>query len=552
MAREIAPGSELNSIVGSTRRHPGFQILIWDPRCATINQIAIGLEETAALDITAWVERINLQENIGFENGDDPTVTSANFEFRRNRVNGTNIRRGWIEDGVIVRILQGDERVRKSEWVPIFTGTFRGRPGDNPGIPANLSQGLAASAYGREERFLNLTITTESFPEGTDVGEIATVIAQKHMGLGQDEILIGVQGFKTKHLTTQLVELNALQALWEVLFPVNKKPKFDARGRLVAVDVDFDKPPLRIYSAGDILIRSKVASPNEVEVANKIVIRGLDAELTRIVSADQVLASLEATTGFFDEKYEKDVYYSEDRTQRAQNTHLVTVDKIKWSDAEWSESDEFHGNLNINTNYLRNARAIIFAVYLATKIIIAYIDYYFQGGQLLAIVLSIFGISITVATIRLIFELLSLAALAALLWAMQFIGTGQYEIHGRPFEYVYQELITEAKLVGVEIADLRVVEFRNDLLSSMDELDAQAQVRLRRELVKNQLFQIEIMDDPVLEVDDIIETKSGERFYIVSVSKEISSEGKMLTLSTWKIFDRDTAAIEALELGASV
>ena len=40
--RAILPGSKLNEIAGSTLRYPGFQVVIWNPRLTTINDIAAG------------------------------------------------------------------------------------------------------------------------------------------------------------------------------------------------------------------------------------------------------------------------------------------------------------------------------------------------------------------------------------------------------------------------------------------------------------------------------------------------------------------------------
>lgn len=548
MARQILAGSLLNSISGESLRYPAFQVLVWNPRCTTFSQVATRTFVEVPKDITPYVEIIDYSENIGFENGDDPTTPQITLSLRRNPLTGEEFRRGWIDDGVIVQVRQGDIRVQKSDWVPIFTGTFRGRPGDNPGTPADLSEGLQATAYGREERYLNQVVTTEDFGQDIDVGVMLVHVAQVHMNLTQDEILIGAQGFESKHKITQLVEIPALQALWELLFPVKKKPKFDGEGRLRAVDVNLDKPALRVYSDGNTLIRSIIAAPNDVEVNNSVVIRGLDHNLTKIVQEAQLLTEFEAVTGFFDSEFKERIYYSQDRSQRAQETYLVTVKKIKWSNADWSEEDEFHGTVDIDTRYLRDARAIIFAVYLASQLTVATLDLLMQSGGTTVANTVIIPPIITVAIFREILYVLTLVALAALLWAMNFIGRGKYQVWGRPFEYVYQELIARHRLVGLEPEEVREIEFRNDLISTIEGLDDAAQERLRRELVKNQLFQIDLIDDPAIEVDDVIETSSGDRFYVVSVRKRIQ-RGQLptMTLVCWQIASGKTNPIQALE-----
>ena len=545
--RAILPGSKLNEIAGSTLRYPGFQVVIWNPRLTTINDIAAGTVSQPALDITPFVESLIYNENIGFENGDDPSTTSVSLKFRRNPNTMQNLRRGLVEDGVIVQVRQGDQRVAKSDWVPIFTGTFRGRPMDDPGTPASNSEGMAATAYGREERFLNIQVTTEAFGQNTDVGTMVANIAQKHMGLGQNEILIGAQGVKSKHLSNQLVETPALQAIWELLFPAGKKPKFDALGRLVAVDVNLDKPAARIYSDGNHLIQSSQSIPNDVEVANTVLLKGLSHVMSKVVGEKQRLTSLSIVTGFFDSEYEEDVYYSEDHSQRAQETYVVTKKRINWSDADWTELDEFHGVLEIDTRYLRNVRVIIFTSFLAIQALVALIDFIIQGGGSANVIFEILGLKFTLAKLRYVLQLASIATLAGLIWSMNYIGRGEYEIWGKPFEYVYRELIAEHQLVDLAPEEVRRAEFRNDFISTITQLDAAAEQRLRRELVKNQLYELRVLDDPLIEVDDVIEDADGSRFYVVSVQKEVRWEAEpVMVLTCWKIYEPIPALVSAL------
>ncbi len=527
MSRPVLAGSRLNEIWGSLRRFPTVQLLVWDPLRTTLGDIASGTAQDPPIDLSPWLERIEYEENTGFENGNDPSIPRATFQFRRNPKLG-EFRRGWIEDGVIYQLRQGDVRVSQADWLPIMTGTFRGRPGDNPGTRADHTEGFQAVGFGREERFLNLDVTTDSFPGPVDVGHIAYTVAWKHMGLGQNEIRFGNQGKDARHTTNQLVEINALQALYECLFPVGKKPRFNGLGQLVAVDVDLDKPATRIFSEGNILVESQAASPNDIEVANQVILRGLDHNLTRVIQEAQLLTEFDVTTGFFDSSFNRPIYYSQDHTQRAQDTYLVQKKKIRWSNGAWTQVDEFHGRLRIDTRYLRNVRAIIFGTYLALQLAIATLDLIAQQT----------GVGEFTAILRYALQIASQLALAALLWSMNFIGNGHYEVWGKPFEYVYQELVSDNRLVGLDPDELRKFEYRNDFVSTIEELDALGAQRLRREILKNQLYEISILDDPRLEVDDVIETEDGNRYYIVALRKTIQRGGKAtLSLTCWKVFD---------------
>ncbi len=550
--RYLAPGSRLDAIFGSLDRTPDFAVLLWNPHRVTLSEVVRGVAMDPPLDVTAFVESVELSENIGFENADDPAVPQATFTFRRNPNSGINLRRGMVEDGVIVRILQGDRRVAREDWVAVFTGTFRGRPGDNPGTRSNRSEGMSATAYGREERFLNLQVTTSAFPRGTDLGDIAYAIASDHMGLAREEVLIGTQGFQSRHESNQLVEEPALSALWHCLFPVGKKPKFDGLGRLVAADARLDKPAVRVYSAGDPLVVSNVAAPTDVEVNNSVALTGLASDLSKVMQEVQMLVELSVVTGFFDRRYHEDVFYSDDRSQRAEGTYLVEKNPISWSKGEWSEEDEFHGRLSLDTRYLANVRMILFASFLAVQIAVAAIDYYFHEGGIASNVVN-WITGGTIGTVRLILQVLSIGTLVGLLWSMSYIGRGVYQVWGRPFEYCYQELMSRHQLVGLAPEEVRELELRNDFLSTMADLDAACFERLRRELVKNQVHEMTVLDDPVLEVDDVVETAAGDRFYVTSIRKTLRrGAAPTMDVSALKVAGGDLAAIDALELAQEV
>jgi hypothetical protein len=133
---------------------------------------------------------------------------------------------------------------------------------------------------------------------------------------------------------------------------------------------------------------------------------------------------------------------------------------------------------------------------------------------------------------------------------MNFIGRGRYQIHGKPFEYVYQALESKCRLVGLLPHQQRAAVYRNDLISTIEELDARAKALLKRELVKNQLFEIEALDDPGITVDDVIETKAGDRFYVRTVDRDYRRGGPhRMRLTCWKVYGdilagaRSTAAL---------
>jgi len=537
--RELIPGSRLDQAAQSERRYPAFKVLLHNPRCTTMAQVTTLTYTATPFDASPFVEEVTYEENIGFESEDNPSTTRIQLKLRRHPITGVDIRRGLLEDGVIVQVFTGDTRVRMDEWVCIFTGRFRGRPGDDQGTPAEKSEGLGATAHGREESFLNLPVTTKQFPVDTDLGDIAQEIAQNAgmMGLTMDEVLFGALGFESKHVSNQIVDINCLTGLYQLGFPVGKKPKFDNWGRLRFVDVNLDKPAARIYR-DRALFKKIVATPNEVEVNNSVVIKGLSAILTKAKQDKQRLEKIDIVTGFFDYSYSENEWFSQDHSQRADNTYLVATHAIAWSGADWTQKDEFHGTVDIDCHTLFYARVIIFATWLALEIAVAALDLAMDsGGQDVSdmVIVTPEG-PMTVAVWRSILKIIASAALAGLLWAMQFIGRGRYEIWGEPYEFVFQEIMVRAKMIGLDLPDIREIEFRNDFISDIEDLESLALEHLRREMLKNQTYEIEMMDDPLLEVDDIIEI-AGERHYITNITRTLArGKESTMNLKTWLIY----------------
>lgn len=543
--RDLAPGSRLNQINGSDVRRPDWRVYVWDPMATTIGAVVLNETDVPPVDITPFVENVEITENIGYENEDNPATTTASLTLRPFDNPGFNLKRGILDDGVILRVLQGDKRVAPDDFVAVFTGTIRGRPGENAGVRGAAQAFYTVTAHGREERFLNQRITTEVFEADTDLGEMAVYVAEELMGLDRREILFGNFAKITRHLSNQLVDENALTALWHLMFPAGRKPCFDGWGRLGSANVRLDKSPARIYADDECLV-SVAATPNDVEVNNSVVVKGLNHELTKVAQERQVLASIEVTTGYFDAVYKERVYYSSDRKQRAQNTVLQTRTKIKWSGAVWTVVDEFSGVLEIDTHHLRNVRIIIFVLWAVAQVSVALFDLFFQEGGIFGDIINWYSGG-TIAAIRFTLQCFSIVTMALLLWAMSFIGRGRYDVMGEPFEYCYQELVSRHQLVGLAPEEVRERELRNDFLSDMDALDAAAKELLKREMAKDQVYSLQVLDDLLVELDDVVETSDGSRFYVNTIHRTLRRDQMpMLQLTAWKVFDTKLADLMAV------
>jgi hypothetical protein len=111
----------------------------------------------------------------------------------------------------------------------------------------------------------------------------------------------------------------------------------------------------------------------------------------------------------------------------------------------------------------------------------------------------------------------------------------EWEIYGKPIQNVYKQLCATAQLDGILTVNQKEVEFRNDWLYDTTYMKTIAKSLLKRELIKGWVYKLVMLDDPILEVDDIIQVGT-EKFYITSIRKTLKrpSQG-LMTATAWRI-----------------
>jgi len=105
------------------------------------------------------------------------------------------------------------------------------------------------------------------------------------------------------------------------------------------------------------------------------------------------------------------------------------------------------------------------------------------------------------------------------------MGQGQWEVWGKPIEWVYAEIKSTAKLKNLRSEDTAPVEIENHLINSEAECETVATRVLRRERAKLNARQISGIHDLTLEPDDIFEMANGRRFMIDSIGRTLERGG---------------------------
>ena len=542
-------GTPIDIIFQGSSRRPAYKVYLWNPNRTGITDVVLDQSASPRYDITPFVISVALRENISFENSDNAVSTNATITLHYlPDALPIPITERTLLDGAPIRIYQGDEEVADSEqWVPVFTGVIRGNPSAiEEARFERQPQTATVVAVGREENFLNTVITARAYPKGIDIGRAVVETGIEKMGLDRREIKIGFQGYALGHTQNQLVDIEVLKGIHQMLFTVGKKPRFDADGFLTAVDTDLDRAATRVVS-NDMVVEIRREQRSD-SANNSVRLVGLDNELTRVVEREKRLAHGEITSGFFESTVRQTIFFSENagrneggrralETRIEKNINSLTSElgaSIKWVPLLESDSvSTFGGKLIFDTGFAPEINASLIGTLITAEATIAILHLSVPVTTPTVFSGAVAGNNIAIAIIK----ATSTAALVGILTSLMALGRVEWEIFGKPFQNVFQQLAALATLDGVLSKDLKEIEFRNDWIYDIDVLVARARELLRRELAKAWIFKITMLDDPVLDVDDIIEITS-KRYYITSINRtmtRVSGPIQNMVLTAWRI-----------------
>jgi len=331
-------------------------------------------------------------------------------------------------------------------------------------------------------------------------------------GLTQNEFDIPLVGFTIPHSNVQFAELTPWNALRLIGQAIGYEPFANAKGQISMYNRAVDRNPDIVLTQDDVKqIRGGKGRPS----LSSFRVKWLDRNLTKVVQQDQILGTAVITAGFFKRETNRNVFWSDDRRARAQNTKMKVLDSINAGilpigDETYAEIDRFHGTVTTEVS--------IFVATLATASLAAVIalDQAPDGVQV-----SLTGTGVTIPAGRVIRGI----AEAALLLIMMSIGTGNYEIWGEPFDFVHAVNKTEAFDENAPLWMEDVVEEENDLI--YDETHAQevAVRELLHRAAETNRWDTVIVDDPRIEPGDILALPDTSRLYVLNYRRDISRGG---------------------------
>ncbi len=387
------------------------------------------------------------------------------------------------------------------------------------------SMQLIARSRDSHDVWRNTKRVTPLFPQLTELTYIAMRIARS-AGLQGDEILLPPSSYTTAHSNTQLADMNAWDMLESVFLPIGWTPFIDCLGRLRAAQRGLQGRQADLVLDDSRLI--KVGGQKVVPPKSRVRVLWLDPILKKDIKQGQMLASETITLGWFLPYWKQTVYFSDDRTQRAEGTYMrpnpsanLSIGHVQigyFVRESWKQQAENKGKLSFVNLQTYAVAAMLAASWLAHQT---------PDPVVTAGVGATTGE--TVPTVPTSGSYLQGLAEAALIYMLLAVGTGKYEIWGNPYDWVHARNISEAFDSSVPVWVDNSVDVESDFIVNEEHAKAVAIRELIYQARAANKWSVTMADDPRIEYGDILEFTDGSQLFVEDFKRSLE-RGSTATL----------------------
>lgn len=346
---------------------------------------------------------------------------------------------------------------------------------------------------------------TDIYPTLTRLDTILGDITEE-LGLTDDERQLPSITLAVAQSNVQLGDMPAWEMLETLLLPAGYAPFVDGLGRLRARSRDL------AHRAPDITLTPErvqaITGSRSRPPISAVRLRWIDPVMTKVAQAERNLASANITAGYFQPRQRQYVYWSDDRTQRAENTRLVVRQSansglLKVCDEDYEELSHTHGRIVLETASWVPG---LVGVFLAMKAAALIPDGVSWGH--------------TVPYGRVIKAGIEFGALLV----MASMGTGSYEIWGTPYDFVHGRNTTEAYNPAAPEWSEEIEEVTSDLIVDAAHARAVAARELIYRVRSADTYGVSILDDPRIEPGDLLALPDGSRLYVTSYRRNLGRD----------------------------
>jgi hypothetical protein len=550
--RSMSPA--LSDKLMSGRVQPALKLYTWQ-NTVEISAIISGTAG-AGFDITPYVSSVTWDmETLAVTMADPNGIFHPDYgEFGE-----------YVKNNCVIRLKEGDARVSETEWVNTFTGHITGQPG----WKRNRETGLLSSsfsAYNRQnnQAYQNRLLTSKKYTKGTDIGICMWDICQNILQMDVAELRVPqLHGYYFAHKVNQLVQISPWDAIKSILEIGCNVPFFDGDGRLASYSKDVNRTPAWQLPDWAEVLEEEIPEEN-AEPYNYVEVIYLNPLTTQVDGADQKLGTAEVTTGFFTFQEKLKCYWSEDRKQRAKDTRMVVLKSVNDNllpvgQESYQEDDEYSGTITISISvWVPLLATAMLAEYLALAAVADGTES--TSSNKIPTVLTGSDLALTCATAPgpvtgVIYippasvtstedtgftipwgRIGQAQAMIVILAIMMSLGSAQYEIWGTPYDMVYEEMRVIALEDGLPYWKEKRMKIENDFIGDQGRAEDIAIKELTYQHGLSMPRLLKTINNPALEIGDIIRTPWGQRFFITGLSKSYTfGETVVLEITGFKI-----------------
>lgn len=498
--------SNMQSHIDGLVQRPTFKLLSYDISQATgetWGSIINGTASQTPFDLSSVVSKIAWSY-------DRLQVTLIDDTQQFHPDGGVN--KSVLKPGRGIRLLEGFEGVPEDEWIVTFSGIIQGPYSWQRERGTSFLTSFSVFTRDANQAWRRRSITSKEFTIGTDWSVMFYQVAQEVMGLDFNEIVVEEPwNLLFDKTVNQIVNISPWEGLSALAEGNLSRIWFNGNGQLAAYPISLDR--VNLVLSDDKLLSSYQQPGNNQEVVNKVIVTYIDNQLTKVTGAKKSLGTANVTTGFFDFETRLDVFWSEDKKQRAENVELVVKNSINQNDLGISIGSE---RLEIANEY--GGQLIItvdeFVSALAVAGLASILDSAFEAD---AVQVGISGTGVTIPVGKLHMGL----GVIAVLLAMMILGTGIYEIFGNPYEYAYLEKQAIAMLDNIPFWEEKEKNIRNDFISTEEKAHQLALTELLFAQSQGQPRNFVIANDPRIEKGDIIQLANGVKIFVDTAQRTI-------------------------------
>tara|TARA_R110000772_G_scaffold267971_3_gene393612 strand:- start:43463 stop:45022 length:1560 start_codon:yes stop_codon:yes gene_type:complete len=501
----ISPSEAMVTAIEGPVQRPAFQVLSYDISSNTGDTWGAIIDGSAVqtpVDLSEFISQVSWSY-------DRVSLTIADDTLRFHPDTGDLS--VAICAGRGIRVIEGDTTVNSDQWIPIFSGLIQGsyewsiKRGPVPQAKVTVFSRETNQAWNRRN------VTSKEFTVGADWSNMFEDVAQNVMGLEDSELSVSRPwGLSFDKQSNQIVNIPAWEALVKLAQGNFNRIWFNGKGQLASFPFTLDRVDKVLTD--NTLINTYSQPGSSTEVINKVSVTYIDNFLTKVSGTRQSLGTANLTAGFYDFETKLDVFYSDDKKQRADNVELVVKQSINQNDLGISIGTE---SLNIDDEF--GGELVITVDFWVSALATAGIAGIFTSAAIPddVVVVLVGGVTVPVG------RLLEAASIVSVLLALMILGNGIYEIMGTPYDFAYLERKAIAMADNILFWEEKALDLRNEFISTEEHAH---QLALNELLFQQSLGSprtLVMPNDPRIEKGDILQLPTGAKFFVQSASKTL-------------------------------